>query len=206
MKTRYYRLFAPDNGTNIAQNNNSGNGQASGQNLQSQALTSSDGQASTETPNVDDLLKQIKELRKENAAARNKVKEQDDLNAANLESQLKEQGKYKELAEQHAERVKALEPINERYTTLSQLVSAQIETQIKDWPSEVKAFDPGADSSVEQRLAWLEKSKPLIEKLQLQARSTSPGNTPGPRPVGSSSDDVRGGFENRLRASGKYGA
>lgn len=171
--------------------------------------TTSHGQAPNEqqTPNsIDALLAQIKELRAENAKHRNKANEQANAAQAAEEARLKEQGAYKQLAEQHAARLKELEPVQERYSELSQLVAGQIEAQIKDWPAELKVFDPGTDAPIEQRLAWLEKSKPLIDKLTQQSRATSPGNGPNPRPVASTPDDARNQQMQRLRNSGKYGA
>lgn len=184
------------------------NGQApNGTDPASQALTSA-GQAPNETPNVstEDLLRQIKELRSENAAHRKKTQEQAQVAQAAEEARLKEQGQYKELAEKQQIRVQELEPVAERYHALSMQVVLQIEAQIKDWPAEVKAFDPGSDAPVEERLAWIEKSRPLIEKLQLQARATNPGNMPGPRPVNPTREDAVSGFMKQLRQSGKYGA
>src|SRR5258708_13818767 len=117
-----------------------------------------------------DIQDYIKRLRDE-AEEANKAKKAE-VHAKQLadELRLKEQGEFKTLAEKHEARVKALEPISERYTQLATLVASQIEAQVKDWPQEVKAFDPGSDAPIEQRLAWLEKSKPLIEKLTVHAR------------------------------------
>lgn len=189
--------------------NNSGNAQAASQNPQSQALNSQ-AQAANETPNtniaIEELQRQIKELRAENAKHRNKAKEQELAAQQEQDRQLQEQGKYKDLAEKHERRVKELEPISESYKQLAELVAGQIEAQIKDWPAEIKVFDPGQDATVEQRLAWLEKSKPLIEKLQLQARSNQPGNGPNPKPSQQTPEGLRTTFEQKLRASGKYGA
>jgi hypothetical protein len=184
------------------------NGQApNGTDPQAQAATST-GQVPNETPNVstEDLLRQIKELRSENAVHRKKAQEQLQVAQATEQARLAEQGQFKQLAEQHAARVQELEPVASRYAELSTLVSGQIEAQIQDWPPEVKAFDPGKDAPIEQRLTWLEKSKPLIEKLQVQARATNPGNVPNPRPVNPTRDDAVSGFMKQLRASGKYGA
>jgi len=197
--------------------NSSENGQAPNQNPQGQA-PNSDGQAPNETPNQQqaplsraDLEEIVGKLRAESADNRIKLKKYEeaarkqeaDAKAA-LDKQLKEQGQYKELAEQHEARVQELEPVAERYGQLAELVGQQIKTQIKDWPAEVKTFDPGEDAPIEQRLAWLEKSKPLIEKLQQQARATQPGNAPNPRP---SQQPAEGNnYYEKLRASGKYGA
>jgi hypothetical protein len=185
------------------------NGQApNGTDPTSQALASN-GQAPNETPNNnaanDDLLRQIKELRSENASHRKKAQEQTQVAQAAEEARLKEQGEFKKLAEKHEARVKELEPVASQYSQLAELVSGQIESQIKDWPAELKAFDPGKDSPIEQRLAWLEKSKPLLEKLMQQVRSQSPGNAPSPRPASPNGSKDVDELRTRYRESGKYG-
>jgi len=151
------------------------------------------------------LKAKIAELERDNRKYRAERKQQDDAAAAAEAARLKEAGEFKSLAEKHEARVKELEPINDRYSALSGLVASQIEAQIKDWPAEVKAFDPGADAPIEQRLAWLEKSKPLIEKLAQQQRATNPGNGPNPRPTGNTPDTMRDKFVQDMRRSGKYG-
>jgi hypothetical protein len=192
----------------MPENNPTPNGQVpNGTDPQGQVPTiPSNGQVPNEPPNIDALLAQIKELRAENAKHRTKANEQAQAAQAAEEARLKEQGQFKQLAEQHEARVKELEPLQGRYAELSQLVAGQIEAQIEEWPATVKVFDPGADAPIEQRLSWLEKSKPLIEQLQLQARANQPGNGPNPRPTQSTPDDARAAFERKLRASGKYGA
>lgn len=152
------------------------------------------------------LKAKIADLERDNRKYRADRKQQDDAAAAAEQQRLKEQGEFRALAEKHEARVKELEPVNERYTQLSSLVAGQIEVQIKDWPQEVKAFDPGADAPIEQRLTWLEKSKPLIEKLAQQQRATNPGNGPNPRPSGGTPDTARDSFMDKMRRSGKYGA
>lgn len=178
------------------------NGQASnGTVLQPQA-GNSNGQVPNEAPNIaEDLQRQIAELRKENASHRRKFQEQTQASQAAEEARLKEQGEFQKLAEQHQSRVKELEPISEKYTQLTELVSAQIKAQTKDWPPEIKTFDPGENASIEDRLAWMEKSKPLIEKLQ----ASKPGNGPNPKPSqGSAKEAAQTAFD-KLRATGQYG-
>jgi hypothetical protein len=99
------------------------------------------------------------------------------------QERLKKQGEYQKLAETHEKRVKELEPIETRYKALSELVNTQIEAIIKDWPAEIKAFDPGKDAPVETRQEWVNKSIPIITKLG-QPAPGAPGNAPGPKPAG----------------------
>jgi len=147
------------------------------------------------------LLRGEAEEAKKQQKAEAKAKQQLD------EQRLQEQGEYKKLAEAHAARVQQLEPIAERYQQLSKLVGEQIDSEIKDWPSTVRALDPGADAGIEIRLAWKSKASAIVGDLQQQARGQQPGNSPNPKPAsGSSPDTLARTYEQRLRASGKYGA
>lgn len=65
-------------------------------------------------------------------------------------------------------RIKELEPLQskaeaaDRYVTM---LNAQVDAEIKDWPKEVKALDPGADN-LDARMDWLNKSRALAKALQ----------------------------------------
>jgi hypothetical protein len=193
----------------------SGEGQASNtQNPQTQVVNS-DGQAPNETHNSnlsrEEALIELAKARAQSADNRIKLKKfEDDAKKqeatakAALEAQLKEQGEFKKLAEQHEARVKELEPIAQNYAQLSQLVSSQIDTRIKDWPAEVKALVPDASTPVEQRIEQVEKLQSLVEKLQTQARAQLPGNAPNPRPSQTSHDNTEQTYLNKLSGTGKY--
>jgi DNA repair exonuclease SbcCD ATPase subunit len=172
----------------------------SGSDPQSQA-DNSNGQApsGTQSPpqTLDELQKQIAELRRENAQHRKKANEQQQAAQTAEQQRLAEQGEYKKLAEKHEARVKELEPVSERYSTLALQLSSQIEAEIKDWPPELKAFDPGKDAPVEQRMSWLQKSRPLLEKLQQQQRGQQPGNRPNPAHAGPASTREEADKRNR---------
>jgi hypothetical protein len=102
----------------------------------------------------------------------------------------KEQGEWQAVAEKHEARVKELEPLEEQVTRYRGLLAAQIDAQIKDWPAEVKALDPGGDD-LDARMAWVEKSKPLAEKLgkALTAPDTDAGKGGRPTPGGDKKKD-----------------
>ena len=153
-----------------------------------------------------DIQEYIKGLRADSKRYRDSAEAEAKAKKDAEDARLKEQGEFKALAEKHEARVKELEPVSERYGALSSLVSDQIETQIKDWPQEVKTFDPGKDAPIEHRLEWLEKSKPLIAKLADQQRATNPGNGPNPQPSAGTPDTARAAFEQKMRRTGKYGA
>jgi hypothetical protein len=120
--------------------------------------------------------------RERSKAEREAQKAKDEADQASM----KEQAKWKELAEQHEAKVKELEPLTttqaERLTQFEQLIAKQLETEIKDWPKELKDLDPGKETDLLARMAWVEKSRPLAQKLA--AVPPAPGNGRLPRPAG----------------------
>lgn len=179
-------------------------GSPQGQTPNPQGLTPNGSQKTPIAALPPDIQDYIKTLREE-AKALNKEKEAEaQAKRQAEEARLKEQGEYKTLAEKHEARVRELEPLAQSYTQLATLVSGQIEAQIKDWPEEVRAFDPGKDAPIEQRLAWIEKSRALVAKLQGQARPA--GNGPNPRPAGGAQHQQANVEElrQRYRSTGKY--
>ena len=185
---------------------NSDNAQAAEQNPPAQAANS-DAQVANETPNTstDDLQREIAALKREAQSLRKQRRDQEEAEKTAKDAQLKEQGKYKDLAEQHEARVRQLEPVEQKYSQLTEILSGQIKEQIKNWPAEVMNFYPGDDAPIEQRLNWMEKGKALVEKLQQQAKGQQPGNAPNPRPSQAPAENAND-FYSKLRASGRYGA
>jgi len=142
-----------------------------------------------------DIQDYIKSLRDEAKETRKQLDSEARAKQQAEEQRLKEQGEWKRLAETHQARVQELEPKSARLEKLSELFAQYIETEIKDWPLEVKTFDPGKDADVESRFDWILKSRPLIAKMQQQAQGQLPGNRPNPTPQGSRS------FEERVAAN-----
>lgn len=88
--------------------------------------------------------------------------------------QREKQGEFEKLYNEFKPK---FEQVNEENTKLSERLKRleeanhkQIEDQIKDWPEEVKALDPG-NSDLEVRLAWVERVKPLAQKLVTPAKA-----------------------------------
>lgn len=99
-------------------------------------------------------------------------------------NKLKEAGEFKTLYEQEQARVKEFEPVVEENSFLREYAMKQLEATIKDWPDEVKTFDPGKKAPLQDRLNWLEKSKPLVAKLQgQQLQQRQAGSFRSPTPV-----------------------
>jgi chromosome segregation ATPase len=168
---------------------------------------------------LEDLQRQLAELQAKNAeflADNQKYREerrlQNEAAKAAEQQRLKEQGEFKQLAEQSAARVKELEPVQERYTALSGLLADQIKAQIKDWPKEVKDLLPGDDTPIEVRYSQVQKLQTLATQLasqaQTQQRASLPGNKPGPQP-NTNNEQTReqqvNDFRLRRKQSGMYG-
>jgi hypothetical protein len=152
-----------------------------------------------------DVQDYIRRLREEAEEANKQRKAETRAKQLAEEQRLKAQGEYQALAEKYQARAEQLEPVAERYTALSGLVAEQLIAETKDWPAELTIFDPGPDAPIEQRLEWFRKSRPLIERLQQQARANQPGNGPNPRPAQQTPEATQTKFMQQLRASGKYG-
>lgn len=119
-----------------------------------------------------------KEREAETKAAKDKEKADAD--------KLKEQEKWKELADSNETKAKTLETQLETATAslakLTEIVQAQLTADIKDWPDEVKSILPGADADLLVRYDAIMKAKPLAAKL-IGAPGV-PGNRPNPKPNG----------------------
>ena len=194
----------------MPEDNTSPNDQASGGNdpqAQAANTTPQAGNANTSTTSNDDLLRQIKELRTENANHRAKAKEREQAAKDELDRQLAEQGKYKELADTHAQRVRELEPLETQLTELSDLINERIKADIKNWPDEVKALVPGKDVPIKSRYEQVGKLQALADRLSSQATGQQPGNRPNPRPAQNMTPDEasqKALDELRSRSPGKY--
>lgn len=174
-----------------------------------QGQTTASGPSQQQTPITSlpvDIQDYIGRLRAEAEDANKQRKAEAKAKQEAEAARLKKQGEFEELAKQHEARVKELEPIQESYTRLSTTINAQIEAEIKDWPPEVKSLVPGPDIPVESRLEQVARLRPLLEKLQVQARGTQPGNSPNPRPAQQTPEGAGNQYMQRLRATGKYGA
>jgi len=154
----------------------------------------------------EDIQRVIADLRKENAAHRKKAKEQEEQAQVAEQERLRQAGEYKQLAEQHEKRVKELEPIQESYTRLAEQINAQIQAEVKDWPTEVKSLVPDTIVPVELRLEQVAKLRPLIAQLAQQARGQAPGNRPNPPAQGQPSrEDLVAANMRELKKQRTYG-
>jgi vacuolar-type H+-ATPase subunit I/STV1 len=117
-------------------------------------------------------------------------------------AKLKEAGEFKALYEQTEAKVKEFEPVVEENTFLRDYAMKQLEATIKDWPEEVKAFDPGKKAALQDRLDWLEKSKPLVAKLtSQQQQQRQAGVFRSPLPAGNQQGT---NTRQELQGTGRY--
>jgi chromosome segregation ATPase len=175
------------NGNPLAGEPNATQPQAGNQNQNPSSPTPQAGENQSEPKLTKEEFERIsKNLHEANSEAKNLRTR---LRALEVEKEtaeankLKEAGEFKSLYEQTEARVKELEPVVEENTFLRDYAMKQLEATIKDWPEEVKAFDPGKKAPLQDRLNWLEKSKPLVAKLQgqqLQQRQAGAFRSPLP--------------------------
>lgn len=149
------------------------------------------GQQQQKTPLTDlppDVQDYIKLLRQEAKQTREQLEAQARAKQEEDERLKQEQGQFRDLAEQRKVRISELEPYKSRYDALADLLKGQIETQVKEWPAEahalVKGFEPAVTAPIEERLAWLDKSRPIVEQFKAQKQGQAPGNSPNPQPAG----------------------
>ena len=71
---------------------------------------------------------------------------------------------YGEVKPKFESAIQENETLKKRLEALETAGHKQIDDLVKDWPKEVKDLDPGKDS-LENRQAWVERVKPLAQKL-----------------------------------------
>lgn len=162
------------------------------------------GQGGDDEFDKDRAMKLIEKLRGEEKRAKEQDKELARL-AAKLQefedAKLSEKDRLEKRATQLDTDLKAakaeLEVQTARAGKLSEMMSGWLTAEIKAWPAEVKALDPGEDDLL-ARLAWVEKARPLAQKLLTPTAPPPPkepetpppptepapkGNPPSPKPT-----------------------
>lgn len=124
--------------------------------------------------------------------------------AAAEEDRKKKQGEFQQLADQYKAELDtakpALESANATIAELTGILTAQLEAEIKDWPAEIKAMDPGKEAGLKARSAWRDKAKIAVEKFAPTGAPARPGNRPNPPASGGNGKDVVA----ELRSTGNY--
>lgn len=133
-----------------------------------------------------DIQDYIRDLRKDAETNRKALEAKVKADQEKDQQEKIKQGEWQKVAEERDLRVKELEPVQERYTALSTILTNQIKSQTKDWPKEVKDLLPNDDTPIEVRYEQVQKLQTLATQLasqaQTQQRASLPGNKPGPQP------------------------
>lgn len=140
----------------------------------------------SKNPDYDSLpdwaQREIKSLKGEARDRRIQVRDQEAAAKDQREKDLAEQQQWKVLADERAAELGKLKSRAEQFDELSILFDKQYADEIKEWPSELLDMAPSEDASLTQKLAWLEKARPMAKKLM---SSSAPSDTAATRqPVG----------------------
>lgn len=80
-------------------------------------------------------------------------------------------GEFEKLYNEEKSAHETAKKVAEKAVTLAGLVHGQIETEVKEWPEEVRKTDPGKDADVEVRLAWANSHRDLANRLKTASRA-----------------------------------
>jgi hypothetical protein len=100
------------------------------------------------------------------------------------EKALADNAEWKTLADQRGAELEQTKAQAQAATAYAKRLNAMVDAEIAEWPEEVKGLDPGKDA-IEQRLDWLEKSRPLAKRLAAlpKAPATEAGAGSGTPPA-----------------------
>ena len=101
------------------------------------------------------------------------------------EERLKQQGEFEKIAAQRQEEIDKIKPKAEAADRYAERLNSIADGIVAAWPEEVKTLDPGSDN-LDLRLDWIEKSRPLAERLLAlpKAPDTDAGKGNHPAPSG----------------------
>jgi len=105
---------------------------------------------------LDEVLESNRKLQEQLSRTEKERQEQ-------LEAQLKEQGKWKEIAEQRANEMAALKPKAEQLDAVEATLKDVLASQIAELPESMRGLVPD-ELTTQQKLQWLSKNKALLVK------------------------------------------
>lgn len=123
-----------------------------------------------------------------------KQAKRDEAERKAAEQRATEQGQWEQLARDREQQIAQLTTQAERAERYSKTLHTRIDSEIKDWPSEVKDLVPAADGDPDARQGQVEKLRPLIAKLQgerLRGTPAGPRGAGNTTPVATADDLVR---------------
>lgn len=143
------------------------------------------GASPTETPAQEQTVPytRFKEINDQLKALKDEADKQAKARQAADEQKLAQEAEWQKLADTRKSKIDELEPQAKLATALTEMVTAQYQADIKDWPEQVRAMAPSEDASILTKLEWMAKAKPLALEL-LKDKAPVPGNGPRPKPAG----------------------
>lgn len=167
-----------------------GQGQGNGQGL---TKGQDGGEHMVPKSRLDEVLKELRDMKKAES-------DREAASAKAEEDRLAEQQKFRELADSRQAKLDEVTPKAARLEKLAEILTAQVDAEIKDWPDEVKALDPGPDADIETRMEWVSKARSVIAKINAAPAPSGNGPTPRPTKPGSADDQAaRKQFEQDAR-------
>jgi hypothetical protein len=139
------------------------------------------GEKTDDAAEAERLKKELSDARKEAASYRTKLRDAEAKATAETEQKLKDDAKWKELAEAREARVMELEPLEAKVTAYEARETARITETVKDWPDNLRKIVEKA-GTLEQKLAAVDDLSPTVAELQKAA--ATPGSGPTPKPNG----------------------
>lgn len=123
----------------------------------------------------------FKEINEKLKALEDEAAKQAKDREAEDEKKLAAQQEWQRLYEGNKAKVQELTPKAELADKLTEMVLAQYQAEIKEWPDTVKAMAPGDEATVLQKLDWMNKAKPLaLELMEDKAPQAGNGRRPPP--------------------------
>jgi len=126
-------------------------------------------------------LSRLNEVLAANKALQEKLATTEKERQEQLEAQLKEQGKWKEIAEQRANEMAALKPKADQLDAIETTLKSVLDSQIAEIPETMRGLVPEA-LNTQQKLDWLSKNKALL--LKPKAVDIGAGKQGGGAPAG----------------------
>jgi len=109
------------------------------------------------------LLSALQKERDANKAAAERLSAIEKENQSRLETQLKEQGKYKELAEERANKIAELQPTADKLEAAQATLKLVLAAQIEQIPEDKRSLVPNK-LSTEDQLEWISQNRALLSK------------------------------------------
>lgn len=110
--------------------------------------------------------------------------------AAAAEKQAEAEKQWEKLANDRKVKIDELQAKADLADRLTALMQEQFDTEIKDWPDVLKRLAPGADATIDQKLAWLQTARETAKELTAEPPPAGVGRRPTPgNPAGDGKRD-----------------